>query len=104
MRLRFCLTIAGCASLALALTTLAGPETLPGGKEMKEVAPAPAPACDYTWTGFYIGLNVGYGWGNADTSFEPLPDAATFILLEPQRHDAEPDGVIGGGQIGFNYQ
>lgn len=82
----------------------AGPEALPSGKEMKEVAPAPAPTCGYTWTGFYIGLNVGYGWGNADTRFDPLPDPATFFLLEPQTHDADPDGVIGGGQIGFNWQ
>lgn len=84
--------------------TLAGPEALPSGKEMKEVAPAPAPSCDYTWTGFYVGLNVGYGWGNAETRFDPLPDAATFFLLVPQTHDADPDGVIGGGQVGFNWQ
>jgi outer membrane immunogenic protein len=84
---------------------LAGPESLPtSGKEMKEVAPAPVPSCDFSWTGFYIGLNVGYGWGNADTSFDPLPDPATFFLLQPQTQDAEPDGVIGGGQIGFNWQ
>jgi len=104
MKLRFCLTITGCAFFALTLTTLAGPEALPGGKEMKQVAPAPVPTCDYSWTGFYLGMNVGYGWGNADTRFQPLPDAPTFFLLEPQTHDADPDGVIGGGQIGFNYQ
>lgn len=104
MKLRFCLTITGCALFALTLTTLAGPEALPSGKEMKQLAPAPVPTCDYSWTGFYLGMNVGYGWGNADTRFEPLPDAPTFFLLEPQTHDAEPDGVIGGGQIGFNYQ
>ena len=91
-------------SCLLALTAVAGPEALPSGKEMKEVAPAPPPGCDYSWTGFYIGLNVGYGWGNADTRFDPLPDPVTFFDLEPQTHDAEPDGVIGGGQIGYNYQ
>jgi outer membrane immunogenic protein len=90
-------------SLACAIT-FAGPEALPSGKEMKEVAPLPAPGCDYIWTGFYFGLNVGYGWGNADTHFDPLPDPATFFLLQPQTHDAEPGGVVGGGQIGFNWQ
>jgi len=45
----------------LALTAVAGPEPMPSGKEMKQVAPAP-PECDYTWTGFYFGGNAGYGW------------------------------------------
>jgi outer membrane immunogenic protein len=91
-------------SCLLALTAVAGPEALPSGKEMKEVAPAPVPTCDFSWTGFYLGANVGYGWGNADTRFDPLPDPVTFFDLEPQTHDAEPDGVIGGGQIGFNWE
>jgi outer membrane immunogenic protein len=82
----------------------AGPEALPSGKEMKEVAPAPAPTCDYSWTGFYLGVNVGYGWGNADTRFDPLPTPAIFFDLLPQSHDADPDGVIGGGQVGFNWE
>jgi outer membrane immunogenic protein len=97
------LTILFCACAALALTAIAGPEPLPSGKEMKEVAPAP-PECDYTWTGFYIGGNAGYGWGNADTRFEPLPDAATFFDLEPRTLNPDPSGFIGGGQIGYNFQ
>jgi outer membrane immunogenic protein len=99
-----CLTIAACASFALALTAFGGPEPLPSGKEMKQVAPAPVPECDFTWTGFYIGANFGYGWGNADTDFEPLPDAATFVFLNPTTLHPDPSGWIGGGQIGFNWQ
>jgi len=97
------LTILFCTCAALALTVVAGPEPLPSGKEMKQVAPAP-PECDYTWTGFYFGGNAGYGWGDGETRFEPLPDAATFLFLEPQSHDADPNGFIGGGQIGYNWQ
>ena len=74
------------------------------GKESKAVAPAPPPECDFTWTGFYIGANAGYGWGNADTDFEPLPDAVTFVDLKPIRLEPDPDGFIGGGQIGYNWQ
>src|SRR5207247_7321910 len=70
------LTILFCTCAALALTAPAGPEPLSSGKEMKQVVPAP-PECDYTWTGFYIGGNAGYGWGDGDTHFHPLPDAAT---------------------------
>jgi outer membrane immunogenic protein len=97
-----CLTIA-CASVALALTAFGGPERVSSGKEMKQVAPAP-PECDFTWTGFYFGGNAGYGWGNADTSFDPLPDAVTFFDLEPTTLSPDPSGFIGGGQLGFNWQ
>jgi outer membrane immunogenic protein len=99
------LILALFTSCILALTAFAGPEALPSGKEMKEVAPAPAPSCDYTWTGFYLGVNVGYGWGNADTRFDPLPDPVSFNALQPTTlGDLDPDGVIGGGQVGFNWQ
>lgn len=98
-----CLTVAACASLALALTALGGTASMPSGKEMKQVAPAP-PECDFSWTGFYLGGNVGYGWNNSDVDFEPLPDAATFVFLNPQTLEPDPSGVIGGGQLGFNWQ
>jgi outer membrane immunogenic protein len=98
------LTILFCACAALALTVVAGPESLPSGKEMKQVAPAPPPECDFTWTGFYAGINGGYGWGSGDTFFDPLPDAATSIDLEPQSLSPDPSGFLGGGQIGFNWQ
>ena len=97
------LTILFCACAALALTAVAGPEPLPSGKEMKQVAPAPAPECDFTWTGFYIGANGGYGFGNADTHFDPLPDPIGFGL-DPATVSPDPDGFIGGGQLGFSWQ
>ena len=74
------------------------------GKDSKAVAPAPPPECDFNWTGFYIGGNAGYAWGNADTDLDPLPDAATFFDLEPITLHPDPTGFIGGGQIGYNWQ
>ncbi len=97
------LTILFCTCAALALTVVAGPEPLSSGKEMKQVAPAP-PECDYTWTGFYFGGNAGYGWGSADTHFDPLPDAVTFFNLRPITLGPDPSGFIGGGQVGYNWQ
>lgn len=48
---------------------------------------APTPkrkgAAAFTWTGFYVGFDAGYHRGNADTTFDPLPDAAQFINLAP---------------------
>src|SRR5689334_6419545 len=55
-----------------------------------------------TWTGFYIGGNVGYSWGKGDTDFyqphSPV-NGRSFALSGSQ----DLDGVIGGGQIGFNW-
>ena len=47
----------------------------------------------FSWTGFYIGLNAGYGWGSY-TQFSPLG-------LGP---GVSPKGFVGGGQIGYNHQ
>src|SRR5438094_1828902 len=96
------LTILFCACAALALTVVAGPEPLSSGKEMKQVAPAPLPECN--WTGFYIGLNVGGQFGHAEdkdldgyNSSGPLDSTG-----KPWGYDQS--GVIAGGQVGYNYQ
>jgi outer membrane immunogenic protein len=57
----------------------------------------------FNWTGPYAGLHVGYGWGNADTNFYPLPDVNTFGAL-PAKLNPGPSGVQGGLQAGYNYQ
>lgn len=68
------------------------------------VAPPVLPPPPGTWTGWYFGGNIGHGWGDADTSFTPLPTAAQFINLAPTTLSPDPSGVIGGGQIGYNKQ
>src|SRR5262249_44495862 len=71
-------------------------------KPLYKAAPAVVPV--FSWTGFYIGGNVGYGWGDGKTDVSPGPNAATFVNLLPQTLSAKPDGVIGGGQFGYNWQ
>lgn len=46
----------------------------------------------YNWSGFYIGGNVGYGWGDLN---------ATGFGLDAS---SGTDGWFGGGQIGWNWQ
>lgn len=70
----------------------------------------PAPASAYDWTGWYVGGNVGYSWGNArtDTAGSAItlgggpsfPNSVAFAnsLTQPLT------GVIGGGEAGYNYQ
>jgi outer membrane immunogenic protein len=56
-----------------------------------------APPPVYNWTGFYVGGNVGYGWGNSSSNLtlsDPASASANFSL----------DGIKGGGQVGYNYQ
>jgi outer membrane immunogenic protein len=102
-RMKQLVHLMGVVFVCGALTSaFAGPETY-SGKEMKQVAPV-QPTCDFTWTGFYIGGNAGYGWGNADTDFDPLPDPVTFASLRPTTLSPDPGGFIGGGQLGYNYQ
>ena len=85
--------------LAVAALPAAVPPTAP------TASPVPAPAGNgYHWTGVYVGAHIGGGWGNADTKIDPLPDAATFINLQPSKLHPDPTGIIGGGQIGANWQ
>jgi outer membrane immunogenic protein len=72
-------------------------------------APAPAfvPVPVFTWTGFYVGVNVGYGWGsnNDDALVVPagtpgFPAGGAVV----QFNDGNNDGVLGGAQIGYNFQ
>ena len=54
----------------------------------------------YDWTGIYIGANVGFGWGrSSDTS---ALSAGPTLFSDTNR--SKLDGVVGGGQIGYNWQ
>jgi outer membrane immunogenic protein len=56
----------------------------------------------YNWTGFYVGGNIGYSWGrSSDTS--TVTNAAGAVLLT-SADSSNLDGVVGGGQIGYNWQ
>src|SRR5213592_10811 len=94
------LTVLFCACAALALTAVGGPEPLPSGKEMKQVAPAPLPECN--WTGFYLGLNVGGQFGHSEDKDHDYNVGSSTDFEKPWGYDES--GVIAGGQVGYNYQ
>lgn len=53
--------------------------------------PAKAPAYQpYDWSGFYGGLNAGYGWGSSKFTTDGS--------------NTSPEGALLGGTIGYNYQ
>ena len=55
------------------------------------------------WNGVYAGGHFGYGWGDADMSLTPLPDAETFYSLAPLTLSPYVKGALGGVQLGYNY-
>jgi outer membrane immunogenic protein len=82
----------------IALTQIASAADLP--RKAPRYAPPPPPPV-FSWTGFYIGGNAGYGWGggNVDVGFVPaLFDASPFSVR------TDPKGFIGGAQAGYNWQ
>jgi outer membrane immunogenic protein len=63
-------------------------------------APPPAPVVVYNWTGCYIGGNVGGAWARIrETSV-----SVAGVPLVSDFGNSEGTGVIGGGQIGCDYQ
>ncbi len=77
------------------------------GLPLKAAAPVAAPV--FSWTGFYIGGNVGAGWGTTETT----ADVGTFVtpLIAPGSlafslpvSSQTVNGFLGGGQLGYNWQ
>jgi outer membrane immunogenic protein len=73
-----------------------------------KAAPAPAPVVlAPTWTGFYIGGNVGAGWAKNDTSISgtlPAAVAGAAVPFGLPLASHTMSGFIGGLQGGYNYQ
>jgi len=61
----------------------------------------------YKWTGFYAGLNAGYGFGgNNGWTFESGHSAWAYTIANGRVSEPsfKPKGLIGGVQAGFDYQ
>jgi outer membrane immunogenic protein len=85
------------SALALGILTWSGPcfaGDLPA-------APPPEPAPPFTWTGFYVGGQLG--WARPDSSYN-----VTTRSPNKGRDHSSPDstknGILGGGFAGYNYQ
>lgn len=65
-------------------------------------------AVPFNWTGFYIGGNVGYGFGGDGdvTSRGQLgPNIANIATgARPGSIELDRNGLLGGAQIGYNWQ
>jgi outer membrane immunogenic protein len=93
------LLTAGVALLALGLSVPAQAADMP----VKYVAPAPV----FTWTGCYVGLHVGYKWGESKHTYggtrNGYPDPVLPVGTD-LTGNFDVGGPVGGIQGGCNYQ
>jgi opacity protein-like surface antigen len=123
-RLSIAAIVAGVSTIALTQIASAADQPTVYKAPLYKAPPPPAPV--YNWTGFYAGLNAGYGWGtsnNATTTSTPLEDGVaqffasgsgggrssqlipgTTALANSGIAKVNQKGFIGGGQIGYNSQ
>ena len=54
----------------------------------------------FDWSGFYLGANLGYGWAESN----PTTDGFPYQPAGHDKLDSDLSGVVGGGQLGYNWQ
>ena len=85
------LLLAGVGLLALGVASASAAD-IQRRQAMPAKAPAYSPPPLYNWTGLYIGINGGGGWGRTDFS-APLASGSF-----------NTSGALVGGTLGYNYQ
>ncbi len=88
--MRSLFVLAGLAGALMSSTAMAADIARP----VYKAPPAGALPVAYDWTGFYVGGHVGYGWARKDWT-------DGFGLFDVSN---TPNGFLGGGQVGINYQ
>lgn len=91
------LLLASVGAVALAGTAVAA--------DLAPPPPPPPPVPVYSWTGLYVGAQVGYAWGNDNISALGVGAfGGPASLIVTSNFGTSPKGVIGGGHIGYNVQ
>jgi outer membrane immunogenic protein len=78
-----------CAAVALL--------AISGGIASAADVPYVEPTPEWSWSGFYLGLHLGYGEANIDGDWCPSECEFDF-------GDINPNGAIGGAHAGYNWQ
>lgn len=61
-----------------------------------------------SWTGAYVGVTAGYGWGESNSTISPI-DTVFIPFFQsqgsiPTSINHRFNGFIGGGEVGYNWQ
>jgi len=99
---RLLIGIAAAASLS---ATGALAADLPAKAPVYTKAPAIVTAA-YNWSGFYLGVEGGYGWGHSDQTDPGIPAPPPVVLTPPPVGDGHfgVHGWLAGGTAGYNWQ
>lgn len=87
--------LATAAFVAFTITSASAADMAPRYK-----APPPIVAPVWSWTGFYAGLHVGGGFSDTNV----FATNQFFPAFDPGSFGTDGSGVVGGGQIGYNWQ
>jgi outer membrane immunogenic protein len=91
----------------LLLTTLLTTAAIPAlAADLPAKAPRQAPVAVADWTGFYIGVHGGYGWGKTSVDDVDLNWSidAGGIFENPRFDEPKLKGWVFGGHVGYNWQ
>jgi outer membrane immunogenic protein len=95
------LRIAGISLLACMGASSALAADIP----MKAPLPVRTVEVVYNWTGFYIGVNAGYGWSrDRSVTFSNITGTLVSPGGVPGVVSFDTKGAVAGGQIGYNVQ
>ena len=79
------------------LHAAAAADAMPPPPLLPPPPPLPVPVVQvFSWTGFYIGGNAGWGFTNGSGTFTTALGADPFTV--------NTNGFIGGAQLGYNWQ
>jgi len=109
--MRFLISGTAVALLAVAAVTPALADDAPGGTlvpgmQLAQMPPPPMMGL-YNWSGLYAGINFGGGFGDEAVRLSGDPVATQPAINRgqvPSRLATSPDGFLGGGQFGYNWQ
>ena len=92
---------------ALAAVAAVGFASVASAADMPVKAPtykAPVVAVPPSWTGWYVGLNAGYGFGSESNTVNFVPLISPPRNFDNVSYSDQLNGFAGGGQIGYNFQ
>jgi|GraSoiStandDraft_30_1057271.scaffolds.fasta_scaffold66124_3 outer membrane immunogenic protein len=95
---RYALTLLAAAAIGLATIELASAADLGPVRRAPAQAPAvyaPPPPPPFSWTGFYIGGNLGVAWTEGNVCCDDFGNSPSI---------SQKAVFTGGGQVGANYQ
>jgi outer membrane immunogenic protein len=88
--------------LVVAAVAIMGVSSVAFGADLPLKAP-PVTVAAPSWTGFYGGVNAGYGWSSANYVATPV-GVSPIADMPVQASINRASGALFGGQVGYNWQ